>query len=138
MIYGCTIVHMTFKTYQKGFRNLRAWQEAHKLAIDLYKLTADFPREDRYGLVDQLRRSSSSIGALIAEGASMKSSAHQRSYYVRAHGSSAEVDHHLEFAHAIGRITDIQYEHFLKRINYIASLVGGLVCSQKLYSPQNP
>jgi four helix bundle protein len=37
------------------FRNLKVWQRSHSLVLNLYKLTADFPREERFGLVSQLR-----------------------------------------------------------------------------------
>ena len=133
----CTIVHMTSRQYLRGFRNLRAWKESHALAVDLYKRTTDFPKEDRYGLTDQIRRAACSVSSLIAEGACMRTPAHQCSYYLRAHGSLSEVDNHIEFAHALGRVTDVEYQQFLSRINYIAGLVLGLVKSTQSSLPQN-
>jgi four helix bundle protein len=52
----------------KDFRDLRVWETSHKLALDIYKVTAVFPKSELYGLTSQIRRSSSSIGANIAEG----------------------------------------------------------------------
>jgi hypothetical protein len=52
----------------KDFRDLQVWHKAHHLTLAVYRFTATFPREERYGLTTQLRRSSSSIAANLAEG----------------------------------------------------------------------
>lgn len=51
----------------KDFRDLRVWETSHKLTLDIYKLTATFPKSELYGLTSQIGRSSSSIGANITE-----------------------------------------------------------------------
>jgi four helix bundle protein len=50
------------------FSDLVVWQEAHKLALSVYNLTAHFPERERYGIVSQVRRSAVSLCANIAEG----------------------------------------------------------------------
>jgi len=50
------------------FYQLKAWQENHQLVLSIYKITKTFPNEEKYGIIDQLRRASSSITANIAEG----------------------------------------------------------------------
>jgi hypothetical protein len=55
------------KVYAKSFRDLEAYQKAQALAQDIYNLTKAFPKEEIYSLTDQLRRSSRSVGAQIAE-----------------------------------------------------------------------
>jgi four helix bundle protein len=52
----------------KDFRNLRVWEKAHRLTLDIYNATGRFPREERYGLTAQMRRCSASIAANLAEG----------------------------------------------------------------------
>jgi four helix bundle protein len=52
----------------QDFHNLEVWQKAHTLTITIYKLTANFPADERFGLVNQLRRTSASIGANLAKG----------------------------------------------------------------------
>jgi len=47
---------------------LRVWEKAHLLTLDIYKLTTDFPREELYGLIGQMRRCSVSVAANLAEG----------------------------------------------------------------------
>ncbi len=51
-----------------SFKDLRVWQEAMKLAVDVYRTTAEFPRHELYGLSNQLRRAAVSIPSNIAEG----------------------------------------------------------------------
>jgi four helix bundle protein len=52
----------------KDFKKQKVWQKSHQLALDIYKVTASFPREELYGLINQLRRSCASIPANISEG----------------------------------------------------------------------
>ena len=52
----------------KEFRRLMVWEKAHALTLAIYRVTADFPKEETYGIRSQMRRCSSSIPANIAEG----------------------------------------------------------------------
>jgi len=52
----------------RDFRQIKVSEEAHKLALEIYKATAGFPKEELYGITSQLRRASASIPANIAEG----------------------------------------------------------------------
>jgi 23S rRNA-intervening sequence protein len=52
----------------KGFRDLKVWEKAHQLTLQVYKASASFPKEEMYGLTSQIRRVAASIPANIAEG----------------------------------------------------------------------
>jgi hypothetical protein len=52
----------------RSFHDLLIWQKAHQLTLAIYKATADFPRDELYGLTSQIRRAASSVPANIAEG----------------------------------------------------------------------
>ena len=52
----------------EDFRQLKVWQKSHQLVLEIYKLTKEFPAEERFGLVPQMRRAAVSIAANIAEG----------------------------------------------------------------------
>lgn len=52
----------------RDFRQLKVWEKAHKLTLEIYKITGRFSREELYGLTSQLQRASASIPANIAEG----------------------------------------------------------------------
>ncbi len=59
---------MVFPEIVKNFRQLKVWEKAHPLTLQLYQVTATFPRQEAYGLTSQIRRASSSICANLAEG----------------------------------------------------------------------
>lgn len=52
----------------KSFTDLNAWRKGHKLVLIVYKVTQEFPKEERYSLVDQMRRCAISVTSNIAEG----------------------------------------------------------------------
>ena len=56
----------------KDFREMQVWNKGHKLALEIYKLTGGFPREEIYGLSSQIRRAAVSIPSNIAEGCGMR------------------------------------------------------------------
>jgi len=58
----------------KDFREMQVWNKGHKLAIEIYKLTAGFPKEEIYGLSSQIRRAAVSVPTNIAEGCGRGSS----------------------------------------------------------------
>ena len=52
----------------KSFAELQVWQKAHELTLEVFRISEKFPRRDMFGIVSQMRRSSSSVCANIAEG----------------------------------------------------------------------
>jgi four helix bundle protein len=59
----------------KNYRDLKVWQKSYGLCLDLYRITKKFPKEERYGLTSQIRRSAVSIPSNIAEGYGRKTTA---------------------------------------------------------------
>ena len=74
----------------RNYENLQVWQKAHRLTLEVYRNTRCFPSEDRFGLTSQIRRSSSSIGANLAEGCGRRSDG-------KWHGLCKRLAHELEF-----------------------------------------
>ena len=68
-----TVVTTTSANSIRSFTDLNVWREAHELVVMIYGVTKDFPKEEMYGLTQQLRRASVSISSNIAEGFSRKS-----------------------------------------------------------------
>jgi four helix bundle protein len=79
----------------KDFRQLKVWQKAHELTLAVYRLTATFPREELYGLRNQLRRAGSSIAANLAEGCGRNGDAELARFCSMAMGSASELEYHL-------------------------------------------
>ena len=117
--------------YQFGFRSLVAWQEAHKLTLDIYQVTRLFPTEEKFGIVSQLRRASSSVGANLAEGYSRKTHRDQNYFYTLAKSSLAEVDNFLELAHDLTYLSDKDYTRLTNHLNRAAFLIYRLIKQKK-------
>jgi four helix bundle protein len=119
--------------FKDGFRKLLAWQKAHELTKDVYRVTQKFPKSELYGMTSQLQRASSSIAAQIAEGSRMPTAEHRRLYYDRAYASAAEVDYFLELAHDLHYLNDDEYDRLLNEIHYASALVHRLSvsCTEK-------
>ena len=86
----------------KDFRRLIVWQRAHEAALAVYGLTAAFPSQERYGLVQQLRRAAVSISSNIAEGCGYSSEAEFARFLQVAFGSASEVQCQLILARDLG------------------------------------
>jgi four helix bundle protein len=79
----------------KSFTDLNAWKEAHKLVLMIYKVTKEFPKEEIFGLVSQMRRAVISISSNIAEGFSRYTSRDKHHFYSMALGSLTELQNQL-------------------------------------------
>lgn len=75
----------------QDFRKVRAWQANRELTVALYRATANFPREERYGLTAQIRSAAISVGANIAEGCGRGSRADTHRFFQIAFGSAVEL-----------------------------------------------
>ena len=82
----------------KDFRDLQVWQKAHQLTLTVYRLTASFPQTEWYGLTTQLRRSSASVAANLAEGCGRNGDAELARFCSIAMGSASELEYHLLLA----------------------------------------
>ena len=81
-----------------GYKNLIVWQKAKKVAVEIYKLTENFPKSEVYGLTNQMRRSAVSIPSNIAKGSKRGSKKEFRQFLIIAYGSGAELESKIEIA----------------------------------------
>jgi four helix bundle protein len=98
----------------KDFRELNVWQKAHQLTLAVYQITATFPREERYGLTSQLRRSCSSIPANLAEGCGRSGDAELARFCSVAMGSASELEYHLLLARDLKLIQPQEHEELAR------------------------
>jgi four helix bundle protein len=77
------------------FKKLSVWQKSHLLTMDVYKATADFPKDEQYGLTSQIRRACSSIPANIAEGCGREGDVEFGRFLQIAMGSAYELEYHI-------------------------------------------
>ncbi len=98
----------------RGYRDLRAWQEAMNLVTEVYRVTRTFPKDELYALVSQLRRAAVSIPSNLAEGHGRNSRNEFRQFIGQARGSLSEVETQLEIAKNLGYINSETLETLLK------------------------
>jgi len=115
----------------RNFYDLEAWKKGHLLALNIYKMTKNFPREEIYGITSQLRRAASSIAANIAEGFARYHFKDKTKFYYNARGSVAEVQNFLLLAKDLSYIDLKTCKEFGEKANEINKLINGLIRSTK-------
>lgn len=111
----------------RDFRELKVWQVSHALALQVYKLTVTFPREEMFGLKSQLRRAAVSVGANIAEGSGRHSDAAMRQFLVIAHGSATEIQYLLLIACDLGYIQPVAKNRFYDEFANLRRMLNGFI-----------
>ena len=79
----------------RNFQELSIWQRSHALTLKIYHYSQTFPKEEVYGLISQMRRSSASIPTNIAEGCGRNSNPEMKRFLIIATGSSSELEYQL-------------------------------------------
>ena len=79
-------------TSVRDFRDLKVWHRAIDFAVEIYRLTIAFPREERFGMTAQLRRAAVSVSSNIAEGSSRTTLKDRRNFYGMARSSLKEAE----------------------------------------------
>ena len=114
----------------RNYRDLLVWDKAHRLTLSIYRATRDFPAEERFGLISQMRRSSSSIGANLAEGCGRRSDGEMARFVQIAMGSGAELSYHILLAHDLGCLSDDEYNRLDQELETLMRMLS--MFSQKL------
>ncbi len=110
----------------QDFRKLRVWEKAHSQALDVYKETAEFPPEERFGLTSQLRRAAVSVPANISEGCGRGSGSDVARFFQIAMGSASELEYLLLLAHELGLLSDASYERLSTMVVLVKRMLSGL------------
>jgi len=111
----------------KSFQDLTVWQESRKLFFIIYKLTKQFPKEEVFSSVSQMRRSSMSISSNIAEGFGRSSIADKLHFYIMARGSLTELQNQIILTGDVGLITAENIKKALEQAEITHKLVVGLI-----------
>lgn len=115
----------------KDFTDLEVWKRAHSFTIRIYIITKGFSKEERFGLTDQIRRASSSIGANIAEGFGRYHSNDKIRFFYNSRGSISECMNHVHLAKGLGYIDEKALTELLQDLNEMRMMLNGLIRSIK-------
>ena len=110
----------------KSYRGLLIWQKSMLLAKQVYQLSQSFPKEETYGLTNQIRRACVSVPSNIAEGHARRSSAEFRNFLSIANGSLAEVDTQQQLAADFGYITTSESQSLCNLIIELRKMITAL------------
>jgi four helix bundle protein len=116
--------------YLFSFEKLDVWKLAKDLAVDLYKITDGFPREERFGLVSQMNRDAVSVASNIAEGSFRTSKKDKAHFYQIAFSSLMEVTSQLAIVKELGFIDEQEHERIRTKICEISNKLNALHKSQ--------
>ena len=117
----------------KSYKDLLVWQEAHKLALLVYRATKEFPPDERYGLADQLRRAAVSATSNLAEGFGRDSYKDRLHFYCMARGSLYEVDNQIQLAKDIGYISQGMFAEINVLTSTTMKLLNGFITSTRKF-----
>jgi four helix bundle protein len=92
----------------ENFRDLEVWKKAHQLVLAVYGLTKDFPSDERFGLVSQMRRAAVSVPANIAEGFKRKGKGDKVRFYNFSEGSLEELKYFFILSKDLGYAAETQ------------------------------
>ena len=113
----------------ENFYDLDAWKKGHRLVLEIYNITKDFPKDERFGIVSQIRRAAASITANIAEGFARYHFKDKVRFYYQARGSIAEIQNFLLLAKDLNFISVETCEKLGKKANNVRKLINGLIKS---------
>lgn len=117
----------------KEFTDLSSWQEGHKSVLLVYKMCANFPKNEVYGLASQMQRSAVSITSNIAEGFGRQGVKEKIQFYYLAQGSLTELKNQLIIARDVNYINNEIFDTISKQLNVAHKLLQGLITKSKSF-----
>ena len=112
--------------HEYAFEKLKVWEDIRELNSKIYLLTNNFPDNEKYGLVSQMRRSSISVGSNIAEGSSRTSAKDQSHFYQIAYSSLMELLSQLIVSYDLSFIEQEKYSNTRELIQKISFKINAL------------
>jgi len=120
--------------YAESFRDLLVYQKARELQHEVFLISRAFPKEEKYSLSDQIRRSSRSIGANIAEAwAKRRYEAHFVSKLTDSDGEQYETQHWIETAVDCGYLEPEKGTALIEKCKQVGRLLGGMMEKAELF-----
>ena len=120
----------------RGFRALKVYQMAYRLAMEIFHLSKTFPPEERYSLTDQVRRSSRSVPANIAEG--YRKRRYPKLFSLKmmdADGEGAETQVWLDMAHDCGYIPRDTHDRLIGEYEEVGRMLGSMIDHPERFAP---
>ena len=114
----------------QDFTKLKVWQKAHSFTVNLYRITKDFPNDEKFGLTNQIRRASVSIESNISEGCGRNGDKEFSRFLDIAQGSAYEVKCQILIARDLGYLDSSKSQLLTEKIDEVSRMINAL--NQKL------
>lgn len=108
------------------FKQLKVWQKAHGLVKDIYKITKDYPQEEKFGLVSQMRRAAVGVAANIVEGTKRKTARDRKHFHVIADTSLEELKYYIILSSELNLIKEEKAEKLISDAREVGKMLSGL------------
>jgi len=111
----------------RGYRDLKVYQMAYRIALDIHQVTKTFPKEEKYSLTDQIRRSSRSVPANLAE--AWKKRRYEKAFIsklIDCAGEAGETEVWLDFSKDFGYLKGDQYKKLMQRYDEVNRMLYGM------------
>ncbi|MGB7340379.1 MAG: four helix bundle protein [Phototrophicaceae bacterium] len=115
----------------QDYKKLQIWKRSHQLVLQIYRTTADFPSNEKYGLISQIQRCAVSIPSNIAEGSGRNTNADFARFLHIAMGSAAELDYQLLLSHDLGFLQSEIYDGLSDELTQIRKMLNSFTQSLK-------
>jgi four helix bundle protein len=109
--------------------DLEVFRLSHSLVLNVYKLTENFPREERFGLISQMRRSAYSIPMNIIEGSNRLDTKDYRRFVGIAKGSAGEISYQILLAKDLGYVSEEIYSEMREKYEIVIKMLSNLAKS---------
>ncbi|HEX5809241.1 MAG TPA: four helix bundle protein [Anaerolineales bacterium] len=122
----------------KGYRDLKVFQLAYKLAMEIFTESKAFPRDERFSLTDQIRRSSRSVAANLAEG--FRKRQYPKMFLSKladSDGEVAETQVWLDFARDCGYMPADRCDNLIKSYEEVGKMLGTMMSMPEKFLPRN-
>ena len=116
------------KGQYRGYRDLKVYALAYQLALDIHEITKGYPKEEKYSLTDQIRRSSRSVPANLAE--AWKKRRYEKTFIsklIDCAGEAGETEVWLDFSKDFEYINNEQYQDLMERYDEVNRMLYGMI-----------
>ncbi len=111
----------------QDFRRLHVWKKAHEEVLSVYRVTRQFPIEERFGLTSQMRRCAISIPANLAEGCGRQQGPDSARFYQVAMGSASELEYYVLLAYGLEFLDEAAHAKLLANVTEIKRMLPSLI-----------
>lgn len=111
----------------RDFRDLDIWKRGKDIVIQIYKTTKNFPKEEIFGVISQMRKAAISIPSNIAEGFNRYHNKEYKQFLYCALGSCGELETQVEICYALSYLDETHKRDFLESLNHEARMIRNLI-----------